>query len=125
MTGQSQRTRDDWLLTPGASAAVAGDTRTTNANCWPAWPPRDRAARLSSLVPGFGRHMDKARSQIVGSAIHHGWIHHLHHDQRTSEGTELGAAVRAFHRDLRRAMPDRGQDVAAGPLLPYALRFEP
>jgi hypothetical protein len=112
---------DDWLLTPEASAAAGtlDYERQLLAGLAHAGSP----ARLSSLAPGFGRHMDKARSQIIGSAAHHGWIHHLHHDQRTSKGTELGAQVRAFHRDLRRAMPERGRDVAAGPLLPYALRF--
>lgn len=113
---------DDWLLTPKASAAAAwalNYERKLLAGLAHAGTP----ARLSSLVPGFGWHMDKARSEIVRSATHHGWVHHLHHDQRTSAGTELGDQVRAFHRDLRRTMPERGPDIVAGPSLPYALRF--
>jgi len=114
---------DDWLLTAKVPAAeragILGHEHQLLAGLERAGTP----ARLSSLAPGFGRHMDKARSEIVGSAIHHGWIHHLHHDQRTSQGKELGTQVRAFQRDLRRATSERGEDVLAGPLLPYALRF--
>jgi hypothetical protein len=67
--------------------------------------------------------MDKARSEIVATAVSHGWIRHLHHDQRTPDGKELSAKVREFQRSLRRAGSEQGQDVLTGPLLPYALRF--
>jgi hypothetical protein len=66
--------------------------------------------------------MDKARSEIVGTAILHGLIHGLHHDQRTPAGEELSSKVRGFQRDLRRATTERAQDIVADPLLPYALR---
>jgi hypothetical protein len=67
--------------------------------------------------------MDKTRSEIVGTAIHHDWSHRLLHDQRTTAGDELSSWVRAIQRDLRRATTERAQDIVAGPLLPDALRF--
>jgi hypothetical protein len=71
--------------------------------------------RLSALAPGFGKDMDKARSGIVGTAVRDGWIRCFHHDQRTSKGEELAGQVRAFQRNLRRAVPDLAQDILGSP----------
>jgi hypothetical protein len=114
---------DDWTLTvadPGAAgASVADYERRLLAGLARAGAP----VRLSALVPGFGRHMDKARSDIVAAAVHDGWIRRFHHDQRTSEGESLAAKIRSFRWSLRRTTAELPEDVLAGPLLPYALRF--
>ena len=109
---------DDWLLTANDAGALGYEERLL-AGLVAAGTP----VRLSSLTPGFGRHMDKARSEIVAAAIHRGWIRRLRHGQRTPEGQELATRVRAFQRDLRRAMPEWGPDLTAGALLPFAMRF--
>jgi hypothetical protein len=114
---------DDWILTvesPGAaSASVADYERRLLAGLAQAGAP----VRLSALAGGFGKHMDKARSQIVAAAVRDGWIRRFHRDQRTSEGEQLAAEVRAFRWSLRRTTAELPEDALAGPMLPYALRF--
>jgi hypothetical protein len=116
---------DDWTLTVAsvAGAGPAGDPVADYERRLLAGLKRAGApVRLSALASGFGKHMDKARSEIVAGAVHDGWIRRFQHDQRTSKGEELAVGVRAFQRSLRRAMPELAQDVLDGPLLPYAMR---
>jgi hypothetical protein len=114
---------DDWTLTVespgGAGASVLDYERRLLAGLARAGTP----VRLSALAPGFGKHMDKARSEIVAGAVRDGWIRRFHHDQRTSEGEELAARVRSFRWSLRRTTSERPKNVLARPLLPYALCF--
>jgi hypothetical protein len=114
---------DDWALTVespgGAGASVVDYERRLLAGLTRA----GTTVRLSALVPGFGKHMDKARSEIVAGAVRDGWIRRFHHDQRTSEGDELAAKIRSFRWSLRRTTAELPEDVLAGPLLPFALRF--
>jgi hypothetical protein len=114
---------DDWTL--AAEGAGAGDASVVDyerrllAGLARAGTP----ARLSALSPGFGKHMDKARSEIVAAAVRDGWIRRFHHEQRTGEGEKLAARVRSFRWSLRRTTAELPEDVLAGSLLPYALRF--
>jgi hypothetical protein len=81
------------------------------------------AATLPSLAPGMPGILDDTRGALVHDAVHHGWIRHLHHDERTDEGDQLAGRLRAFQQGLRRLASEQGDDTLAGPLLPYALRF--
>jgi hypothetical protein len=84
---------------------------------------RGPAATLSSLAPDMPRVLDHTRASLVHDAVHHGWLHHLHHDQRTDAGDQLASRLRAFQRDIRRVAAEQGGDALTGPLLPYALHF--
>jgi hypothetical protein len=115
----------DWALTvqsPGAAGAPVVDyERRLLAGLARA----GTTVRLSALAPGFGEHMDKARSEIESAAVRDGWVRRFHHDRRTSQGDEFAAQVRAFQRSLRRALEcaELAQDILGGRLLAYAMRF--
>lgn len=114
---------DDWRLTVespgGAGASVVDYERRLLAGLAKA----GATVRLSALPGGFGKHMDKARSEIESAAVRDGWIRRFRHDQRTSAGDELAAKIRSFRWSLRRTTAELPEDVLAGPLLPFALRF--
>lgn len=113
---------DDWLLTVAGQGAAGPPVLDYERRLLEGLKRTGAPVRLSVLVPGFGNAMDKARSGIVGAAVRDGWIRRFHHDQRTSKGEELAGQVRAFQRNLRRAVPELAQDILGGPLLPYAMR---
>ena len=81
------------------------------------------AATLPSLAPDMPGVLKDTRTALVHDAVHHGWLHHLHHDQRTDAGDQLADRLRAFQQALRRLASEQGSDVLTGPLLPYALHF--
>jgi integrase len=66
---------------------------------------------------------DSCELPVIGDAVHRGWLHRLHHDQRTEAAEELARRVRAFQRDLRRLKAQGNAEALAGELLPYALHF--
>jgi hypothetical protein len=114
---------DDWALTvespDGAGASAVDYERRLLTGLAKA----GTTVRLSALAGGFGKHMDKARSEIESAAVRDGWIRRFRHDQRTSAGEDLAAKVRSFRWSLRRTTAELPEDVLAGPLLPFALRF--
>jgi hypothetical protein len=114
---------DDWTLTVASPGAAGGSAVDYERRLLAGLARAGAPVRLSALVPGLGKHMDKARSEIVAAAVHDGWIRRFHHDQRTSKGEELAARVRSFRWSLRRTAAELPGDVLAGPMLPYALRF--
>jgi hypothetical protein len=76
---------------------------------------------LASRMPGL---LDHTRQELVRDAVRHGWLRHLHHDQRTEAGEELAARIRSFQRRLRQAAAGPGrQDLLNDRLLPYAMHF--
>jgi hypothetical protein len=81
------------------------------------------AATIQSLAPRMPKVLSRARDAIIHDAVNRGWLHRLHHDQRTDAGEQLATRIRRFQRDLRKFAADQGQDALAGPLLPYALHF--
>jgi len=107
---------DDWLLTAAGTGTLAYERRLLAAL-------GPSPVRLSALVPGFGAHMDKARTGIVRSVVREGWVRRLSHGRRTPEGEALRTEVQELRRSLRRAMPGHRRDILEGPLLPYALRL--
>lgn len=113
----------DWALTVGSPDGAGASAADYERRLLTGLAAAGATVRLSALVPGFGKHMDKARSQIEGAAVRDGWIRRFHHDQRTSAGEELAAKVRSFRWSLRRTTAELPEDVLAGPLLPFALRF--
>jgi hypothetical protein len=84
---------------------------------------RGATATFASLAPDMPRVLEHTRAAVVHDAVHHGWLHHLHHDQRTDAGDQLASRLRAFQQAIRRAASEQGADVLTGPLLPYALHF--
>jgi hypothetical protein len=66
---------------------------------------------------------DRMRPALVHDGIAHGWLRHLHHDQRTPHAEDLARQLRAFHRELRQLRNEHGQDALSGSLLPYAIHF--
>jgi hypothetical protein len=82
-----------------------------------------RTGSLSVLASQLPNTLEKTRHAIVRDAVHHGWLHHLHHDQRTDQGEELVVRIRAFQRDLRYLKSAEGPKALTGRLLPYALHF--
>lgn len=77
----------------------------------------------SSLATQMADILAETRSEIMRDAVHRGWLRHLHHDQRTAEGEQLAARIRTFQRRLRQFAGSQGDDLLAGPLLPYAMHF--
>jgi hypothetical protein len=78
---------------------------------------------LSVLATHLPDTLEKTRRAIVREAVHQGWLHHVHHDQRTDQGEELVVRIRAFQRDLRHLKSAEGATALNGRLLPYALHF--
>jgi hypothetical protein len=78
---------------------------------------------LSALAGEFAPVLDKVRSAVVHDAVHHGWLKHLHHQERTTAGEDLAHEIRAFQRGLMHLKEQGGAEALAGPLLPYALHF--
>ena len=81
------------------------------------------AATLPSLAADMPGVLDDTRAALMHDAVHHGWLHHLHHDQRTDAGDQLADRLRAFQQALHRLATEQGRDALTGPLLPYALHF--
>jgi len=122
-TGIGADEGSDWLLSPLLASA-----------------PRHRAESLlayeRTLLEELGNHgsavhmrtldrrvLDRTRDKLIRDAVHRGWLHRLHHDQRTEAGTELARRIRAFQRDLRRFQAQGDAEALTGELLPYALHF--
>jgi hypothetical protein len=82
-----------------------------------------KSGSLSVLASQLPDTLEKTRHAIVRDAVHHRWLHHLHHDQRTDQGEELVLHIRAFQRDLRHLKTAEGPSALTGRLLPYALHF--
>ena len=81
-------------------------------------------ASLPTLAPRMPRVLGHAREALMHDAVHHGWLRHLHHDQRTETGEQLATRIRGFQRRLRQAARDPARkDLLTGPLLPYAMHF--
>lgn len=78
------------------------------------------AVRLRTLGRSV---LDRTREELIGDAVHCGWLHRLHHDQRTEAGEELARRTRAFQRDLRRLKAQGNAEAFAGELRPYAPHF--
>jgi|SRR4051794_26756221 hypothetical protein len=114
---------DDWAVTVESRDGTGTSAVDYERRLLTGLARAGTTVRLSALVPGFGKHMDKARSEIESAAVRDGWIRRFHRDQRTSAGEELAAKVRSFRWSLRRTAAELPEDVLAGPLLPYALRF--
>lgn len=66
--------------------------------------------------------MHRFQKDLMADAVHHGWLRHLHHDQRTAEGEDLAARVRSFRSGLRH-LKASGPDDAMAAHLSYALLF--
>ena len=79
-----------------------------------------------SLLSGLTGQLASALRQfahgLVRDAVHHGWLRHLHHDQRTAEGEQLAVQIRSFRSGLRHLKASGGEDAIAGHLS-YALVF--
>jgi len=82
-----------------------------------------KTGSLSVLASQLPDTLEKTRHAIVQDAVRRGWLHHLHHDQRTDQGEELVLRIRAFQRDLRHLKSAEGPQALTGRLLPYALHF--
>jgi len=80
-------------------------------------------ATFPSLAPRMPGVLEDTREAMVHDAVHHDWLRHLHHDQRTDAGDQLADRIRAFQQALRQLASEQGEDALTGPLLPYALRF--
>jgi len=78
---------------------------------------------MSSLAPRMADILEDTRRALIHDGVNRGWLHHLHHDQRTPDGEQLAERIRVFHRRLRQYATDQGEGALAGPLLPYALHF--
>jgi hypothetical protein len=83
----------------------------------------DGTASLPTLAKEFPAVLDQARAAVVHDAVHHGWLRHIHHDERTAAGQELAGRIRAFQRSLGHLHTEGRDDVLTGALLPYALHF--
>lgn len=78
---------------------------------------------LSVLASRLPDTLEKTRHAIIRDAVRRGWLHHLHHEERTEQGDELVVRIRAFQRDLRHLKSAEGPQAFSGRLLPYALHF--
>jgi hypothetical protein len=114
---------NDWLVSPLLASAphyraesLSGYERTLLEGL----AAHGSAVRLRTLGRGV---LDRTRGELIGDAVHRGWLHRLHHDQRTEAAEELARRVRAFQRDLRRLKAQGNAEALAGELLPYALHF--
>jgi len=82
-----------------------------------------KTGSLSVLASQLPVTLEKTRHAIVRDAVHRGWLHHLHHEERTELGDELVVRIRAFQRDLRHLKSADGPQALSDRLLPYALHF--
>jgi hypothetical protein len=80
-------------------------------------------ATISALAPRAPGFLAHTRDQIVRDAVRNGWLHRLHHDQRTEEGDQQASRIRVFQHRLREFATTQGEDALTGSLLPYALHF--
>jgi hypothetical protein len=83
----------------------------------------DEPARLSMLAAEFSLVLSKVRTELIGEAVHRGWLRHWHHGQRTPRGEELARQLRAFRGELHQLKAEQGEDVLVRDWLPYALHF--
>jgi hypothetical protein len=82
--------------------------------------PARGAVLLIELANEGAFALQRFAHHVVHDAVHHGWLRHLHHRQRTPEGERLLAEIRAYRTTLRKASAD--EDGPSG-RLPYALTF--
>jgi len=115
----------EWLLTPMVSSApvhrrnnLLGYERTLLGGLG-----GSSAVTVAATTAGMPQLLADTRREVIRDAVHQGWLRHLRHDQRTSEGDKLADRIRAFQRRLRQYAGDQGPSGLAGPLLPYALRL--
>lgn len=106
-----------WLLNvqPGAAARSSAGYETTLLRALPLSP-----SPLSAMTP---HGLDQTRTALIHDGVARGWLHHLHHGQRTDRAEELAQHLRSFQRALRHARSDHNADVLASDLLPWALHF--
>jgi len=78
---------------------------------------------VSSLAPRMTQILAHTRREILHDAVRNGWLRHIRHDQRTDEGEQLAARIRTFQIQLRHFATSHGEEILAGPLLPYAMHF--
>jgi len=116
----------DWLLRPGLASAprqrresLLGYEQTLLNGL----AHKGESIGLTSLAGETAPLLDATRSAIVHEAVHRGWLRHLHHQERTSEGEELAGKIRAFQWQLRHFLSDQGHQAVPAELLPYALHF--
>ena len=118
--------KGDWIVT-----VAAGTATTRRRGGLPGYEQRllyglgrdSGETRLSSLATGLGDVLDATRKTLIRDGVHHHWIKHLRHDQRTAKGEQLAGQVRSFRRDLRWLVAGGDQRAFTGPLLPFAPRF--
>jgi hypothetical protein len=116
----------EWLLTPQDASAPVHRRESLldyERTLLQGLSSGGSAVTTAAMTPRMPQVLDDTRREIIRDAVHRGWLHHLHHDQRTSEGDELAERIRAFQRRLRQYASDQGPTAVSGPLLPYALHF--
>lgn len=59
--------------------------------------------------------------ELIKDSVHHGWLRHLRHGERTPHGDELADRIHSYRTALRRLKSADGD--ALGDHLPYALVF--
>jgi hypothetical protein len=77
---------------------------------------------LAGLAERLGAIMHRFQKDLMADAVHHGWLRHLHHDQRTAESEELAVAIRSFRSGLRHLKASGSGDAMAA-RLSYAVLF--
>jgi hypothetical protein len=117
LAGVTEAADGKWLLNvqPGAAARSLAGYETTVLRALPLSP-----SPLSAMTP---HGLDQARAALIHDGVARGWLHHLHHDQRTDRAEELAPRLRSFQRALRHARSGHNADVLTGDLLPWALHF--
>lgn len=90
---------------------------------WDGLADYDEPARLSVLAAEFSLVLSKVRTELIGEAVHRGWLRHWRHGQRTPQGEELARQLRAFRGELHQLKAEQGEDVLVRDWLPYALHF--
>jgi hypothetical protein len=60
-------------------------------------------AALASVAADLPAGLAQVREELVRDAVHRGWLHRLHHHDRTAAGEELARQLTAFRQDLRAA----------------------
>jgi hypothetical protein len=105
-----------WLLTPAAvsrprsSDSIVDYEQVLLEGIAGAGKTRSLAA-LASQLPAT---LEKTRHAIVQDTVRHGWLHHLHHEERTKQGDELVVRIRAFQHDLRHLKSAEGPQAFTG-----------
>jgi len=77
---------------------------------------------LSELTGQLAPALQRFKKDLIRDAVHHDWLGHLHHDDRTPAGEELAQQIRSFRSALRHLKTSGGDD-ALDSYLPYALLF--